>query len=293
MNFKKTGTSAKGIPGILLSFGVFTLMIFTAKTNHAHLRKFPACSTPGSISGTVRTRSGMVVPLARLSLILEDQIVKTIEADSDGYYAFKDLEAGKYVVKAMSDACKPLASGPIIVDKEHEEEVCDLSLPYLHPIHYRLSYKNDINCADTPLTKQVDSILVLKSKRELLVFRSKELLKVYHVSLGRNPVGPKQFKGDNKTPEGIYHINGKNPNSECHKNLGISYPSDADRAYARSHGQSTGGDVKIHGIINGYDGTKEDYQNWDWTYGCVGVTDDEIDELFAHIAVGNVINIRP
>jgi hypothetical protein len=58
-----------------------------------------------------------------------------------------------------------------------------------------------------PVGKEVDSIVVLKSKRKLQVYSDWELLKTYKISLGRNPVGDKEFKGDKKTPEGIYIIN--------------------------------------------------------------------------------------
>lgn len=161
------------------------------------------------------------------------------------------------------------------------------------PGGYKLSYKNDIRCADTPLTKQVDSIVVLKAKRELLVYRSGILLKVYHVSLGSAPVGPKHFKGDYKTPEGIYRIFDKNPHSLYHKNLGISYPSDGDRKYARERGLETGGDVKIHGIVNGNTDPEQAFQDADWTWGCIAVTNREIDELYTHVPMNTVINILP
>ncbi len=291
MNFKNTLSGTKGFTAILFALTLCAIMILATKTNHAGRHKYFAGIGPGSISGTIRMRNGRILPLAKLSLMQHNNVVRTVEADSDGYYVFKDLEAGSYVVKVLAETFKPVVSDPILVNKDLE--ICNLSVSGLHPAHYRLSYKSDINCADTPLTKQADSLLVLKSKRELLVFRSKELLKVYHVSLGRVPIGPKRVKGDYKTPEGIYYINGKNPNSECHKNLGISYPSDADRRYARSKGLSAGGDVKIHGIINGYTGPKREYQNWDWTYGCIAVLDEEVDELYDHVPVGTVINILP
>ena len=256
---------------------------------YAGLRK----TAVGSISGTVTTHSGMALPLAKLDLLCNDQVVRTAEADSEGFYAFKDLEEGLYMVKASAGSYKPVVSNPIKLDKEHDLEICNLCVMSEHPVHYKLSYKFDVKCADTPLIKQVDSILVLKSKREMLVFNSKELLKVYHVSLGEIPVGPKHFEGDLKTPEGLYYINDKNPHSEAHKNLGISYPNDADRAYAKSRGKPTGGDVKIHGQLNGFGGDKTDYQGSDWTWGCIGVLDEEIDELFTHVPVGIPINILP
>lgn len=78
-----------------------------------------------------------------------------------------------------------------------------------------------------------------------------KLIKTFSTTLGKSPLGDKQFEGDNRTPEGEYFINSKNPNSAFHKNLGISYPNSKDIGEAKSLGKSPGGDIKIHGIKNG------------------------------------------
>jgi hypothetical protein len=52
-----------------------------------------------------------------------------------------------------------------------------------------------------PENAQVDKILVYKSKRQLLVYSNGTLLKTYRISLGRNPIGAKEFRGDRKTLE--------------------------------------------------------------------------------------------
>lgn len=144
-----------------------------------------------------------------------------------------------------------------------------------------------------PPSVKIDSIVVVKQKREMYVFQKHTLLKTYKIALGRNPIGHKQVQGDNRTPEGLYHIYGKNANSSCHKNLGISYPNESDRQNAKRLGKSPGGDIKIHGLPNsqGYIGSLHTAK--DWTYGCIAVTDEEIDELFTHISVGTPINILP
>jgi len=141
--------------------------------------------------------------------------------------------------------------------------------------------------------EQVDSIVVIKNKREMQLYSHQKLLKVYHVCLGPEPVGPKHFRNDGKTPEGIYYVNGKNPNSHYHKCLGVSYPSAEDIRYANRYGKSTGGDIKIHGLPNGKGYLANEFVKEDWTLGCIALTDDEIDELYAHIAVGTCVNILP
>lgn len=139
----------------------------------------------------------------------------------------------------------------------------------------------------------IDSIVVLKNKREMNVYHHGQLLKTYHVCLGPDPVGPKHFKNDGKTPEGLYLINGKNPNSHYHKALGVSYPSPGDVHYANSYGRPTGGDIKIHGLPNGKGYLANEFRKEDWTLGCIALTDDEIDEVYAHVAVGTCVNILP
>lgn len=127
----------------------------------------------------------------------------------------------------------------------------------------------------------------------MYVFNNGKLLKVYNISLGEQPVGPKHFKGDRKTPEGVYHIVKRNPYSMAHKSLAISYPNDKDRKYARSQGKDTGGDVMIHGILNGYEKQAKDFVGVDWTWGCIAVTNEEVDELYDYVRIGSPINILP
>ncbi|WP_245945945.1 L,D-transpeptidase family protein [Flavobacterium magnum] len=131
-----------------------------------------------------------------------------------------------------------------------------------------------------------------KSKRQLQAYSDGNLIKTYTIALGKNPVGHKVSEGDMKTPEGLYTINAKNPNSAYHKNLGISYPDDSDRAAAARLGKPPGGDIKIHGLRNGR-GYIGRFHRWtDWTHGCIAVTDDEIDELYDAVAVGTPITIQ-
>jgi murein L,D-transpeptidase YafK len=161
-------------------------------------------------------------------------------------------------------------------------------------LFYCTNKTNAIPKAANPAIKeQIDSIVIIKNKREMQVYSHRQLLKVYHVCLGPEPVGAKHFKNDGKTPEGLYHINGKNPYSHYHKCLGVSYPSPEDVGYANSFGRSTGGDIKIHGLPNGKGYLVKEFIKTDWTLGCIALTDNEIDELYAHVAVGTWVKILP
>lgn len=139
----------------------------------------------------------------------------------------------------------------------------------------------------------IDKLVVYKSKRKMLAYSGNELLKTYIVSLGKNPIGHKQFEGDCKTPEGIYTINDRNPNSAYYKNLGVSYPNEADKEYAQKLGKLPGGLIKIHGLRNnrGYIGKFHRFK--DWTAGCIAVTNEEMDELFTRVKQDAVIEILP
>jgi murein L,D-transpeptidase YafK len=144
-----------------------------------------------------------------------------------------------------------------------------------------------------PTDIQIDKLVVYKSKRELLAYSNEKLVKTYKISLGSNPIGDKEFEGDKKTPEGLYIINDKNPNSGYHKNLGVSYPNKDDIENAKRLGKPVGGDIKIHGLRN-RTGIIGKFHRWtDWTLGCIAVTDEEIDELYNAVKIGTPIEIHP
>jgi len=137
----------------------------------------------------------------------------------------------------------------------------------------------------------IDRIVVRKSEHRMFVYAHGALIHTYTIAIGKGSAGDKQFQGDKKTPEGSYYIFAKNPSSAYHKNLGISYPNADDRAAAKSLGMPAGGDVKIHGLKNGQ-GYIGRFQRWkDWTNGCIGLTNEEIDDLYEHTPVGTPIII--
>jgi len=119
------------------------------------------------------------------------------------------------------------------------------------------------------------------------------LIKTYKIAIGQNSVGDKEFEGDKKTPEGNYTINSKNPNSGWHKNLGVSYPNNEDIAQAKSFGKPVGGDIKIHALRNGLGFIGKFHRSYDWTNGCIAVTNEEVDELYDIVKIGAVIEIQP
>lgn len=144
-----------------------------------------------------------------------------------------------------------------------------------------------------PAGTSIDRIVVEKSARKLSIFRDGKPIKSYQIALGRSPVGAKQKEGDMKTPEGIYKIDSRNPQSNFHLALHISYPSEQDNQRAAASGVSAGSDIMIHGIQNGC-GWIGAFHRWkDWTAGCAALTDEEIEELWRVTPDGTTIEIRP
>ncbi|WP_127112998.1 L,D-transpeptidase family protein [Shimia sediminis] len=135
---------------------------------------------------------------------------------------------------------------------------------------------------------EVTRVLIYKESRTMYLMHHEEVLKTYNVGLGFEPLGHKEIKGDGKTPEGDYRVDRRNPNSEFHLSIGINYPNAEDRAYAKSIGKDPGGDIFIHGRPWKYRSGGED-----WTAGCVAVTNNEMEEVYAMVRTGTVVSIYP
>ena len=134
---------------------------------------------------------------------------------------------------------------------------------------------------------EVTQVLVSKSERKMWLLHHQKVLKTYDIGLGFAPEGHKQFEGDGKTPEGLYYIDRRNPNSRYHLSIGVSYPNPADKDYAKSMDKMPGGDIFIHG------NHLNDKNRGDWTWGCIAVTDREMEDIYAMVRDGTPIFIKP
>lgn len=135
---------------------------------------------------------------------------------------------------------------------------------------------------------EVTRIVVFKADKQMYLYHGDEILEKYSIFLGFAPEGHKQVEGDGKTPEGRYYIDRRNPDSAFYLSLGISYPNAADRARARSRGESPGGDIFIHGQKD-----KWSRNRGDWTAGCISVSNREMEQIFAMVGRGTPIDIYP
>jgi len=140
---------------------------------------------------------------------------------------------------------------------------------------------------------KADLVVVRKSARVLELYAANSLLKSYAVSLGDDPIGPKRAEGDGRTPEGAYVLDYRKADSSFHRALHISYPSASDAAHAQASGVSPGGLIMLHGLPNGLGFVGRLHRFFDWTDGCVAVTNPEIEEIWAAVADGTQIRIEP
>lgn len=160
---------------------------------------------------------------------------------------------------------------------------------------------------------QIDKVEVFKSERrmELLtkVEGELEVVKSYDISLGTNPKGHKKEEGDGKTPEGLYTLNWKNPESAYHLSIHVSYPNQEDRRQAEARGVSPGGEIFIHGMPNNtkpwawlispaFSGNVNEFihsvlADYDWTLGCIAVRNFEMEEIWELVDIPTPIEIFP
>jgi murein L,D-transpeptidase YafK len=140
---------------------------------------------------------------------------------------------------------------------------------------------------------EVDQVLVIKSEQKLYLLSGGKRLYEYRVALGANPVGHKQQEGDERTPEGNYVLDYKLSDSAFHKAIHISYPNEIDKANALAKGVDPGGLIMIHGQKNGLGMLAWISQRFNWTNGCIAVTNDEMDEIWGLVKSGTPIEIRP
>lgn len=135
---------------------------------------------------------------------------------------------------------------------------------------------------------EITRVVIYKDRRKLYLLSGEDVVETFKIGLGGNPVGPKQFEGDGKTPEGSYVIDRRNPNSSYHLSLGISYPNQQDAEYALSQGRRPGGDIFIHGRAGENRG-----KGRDWTAGCIAVKDRHIEKIYMMVQDGTQVDIFP
>lgn len=164
-----------------------------------------------------------------------------------------------------------------------------------------------------PPCERILRIEVRKAERLLVAYCEGGAEEHMTAALGREPLGHKTGSGDQRTPEGSYEVAGPLERNRFHGFIPIDYPSLHDANAALLEGRIThrdflrieaahargvqppidtplGGDIGIHGEGKRWAG---DSKYLDWTYGCIAVTDAELDFLAERIEVGVPVEILP
>ncbi len=138
-----------------------------------------------------------------------------------------------------------------------------------------------------------EKIVVEKEERKLHLIKDNVIFRTFDIALGIAPVGNKETEGDFKTPEGVYTLDTRNPDSDFFLAIHISYPNHRDRRAARAKGVSPGGQIMIHGQPNSPTYSAAYYRKQDWTNGCIAVSNSDMIDIWLMAPNDIPIEIRP
>jgi len=141
--------------------------------------------------------------------------------------------------------------------------------------------------------EKADFVLVIKSESKLYLKKNNKTLNEYHVVFGANLKGHKQNRGDERTPEGRYLLDYKNKDSAFYQSIHISYPNEEDKRRAKALGVDPGGRIMIHGQTNGLGWLSFITQFFNWTDGCIALSNRDMDEIWEAVDIGTPIEIKP
>ncbi|WP_299690352.1 L,D-transpeptidase family protein [uncultured Vibrio sp.] len=143
-----------------------------------------------------------------------------------------------------------------------------------------------------PSRQVVTLVKVDKSKRRMYLLKGDEVIQEYRIALGKEPKGHKRFEGDKRTPEGKYRLDYIMEESEFYRSVHIDYPRPSDKRWAEKNKVDPGGNIKVHGIRNGEWRSPDFIQSFDWTDGCIALTNQDMDEFIELVKMGTPIHIE-
>ncbi|MDY7015987.1 MAG: L,D-transpeptidase [Cyanobacteriota bacterium] len=149
------------------------------------------------------------------------------------------------------------------------------------------------------IDKRSYAIAIDKSDYRLTLYYQQQPVKSYPIVLGGNPIADKRKEGDRATPEGNFRIRDLYPHPSWSKFIWLDYPSAQswrNHFHAKLQGEipwyaRVGSEIGIHGVPNGSDDLIETRNNW--TLGCISLKNEDVDELYAVLQVGNRVEIVP
>ena len=120
-----------------------------------------------------------------------------------------------------------------------------------------------------------------EARLELWAGRGSNLAHIrdYPILAASGGPGPKRQEGDRQVPEGVYRIEGLNPNSGYHLSMKVNYPNERDQTAAAAEDRGNlGGDIFIHGS--------------NVSIGCLAMGNPAIEELFTLAAKTGYANVE-
>lgn len=141
--------------------------------------------------------------------------------------------------------------------------------------------------------EKADFVVVKKSESRLYLMTEGRVIKKFPVSFGSNPRGHKHRKGDKRTPEGFYFLDYKKEDSAFYKSIHISYPNETDIRQATQRGVDPGGMIMIHGQPKDHIRLSIDSHKYNWTDGCIALSNKDMDVVWQAVEDGTPIRILP
>jgi murein L,D-transpeptidase YafK len=140
--------------------------------------------------------------------------------------------------------------------------------------------------------EKANKVVIEKSARTLTLYSDSRVIAAFKIALGRSPIGEKECDGDNKTPEGVFRVTEHKANSAYHRALRLSYPEASNTMAAAAKGCKPGSDIMIHGIRNGFGWVGRWHRLFDWTRGCVALTNEEIEKVWELVSDSTIVEIK-
>ena len=156
-------------------------------------------------------------------------------------------------------------------------------------------------------------ILVDTQVRKIAVMRGLKPVKTFSgASIGRGGANRDRSNGDQTTPIGEFSIAWISDSEKYHKFLGISWPGleqarralDENRISTKNFTRikkaldkgilppqdtELGGNLGIHGLGKG---DRAIHDSFNWTNGCIALTNEQLDELSKFVQLGTTVIIR-
>ncbi|MCK4493930.1 MAG: L,D-transpeptidase [Methylococcales bacterium] len=167
--------------------------------------------------------------------------------------------------------------------------------------------------SEQPYNSSYTWLLIDTKKHQLEVKEGERTVAIYRkVSIGRRGAGFKNRRGDKITPLGTYKIGWINRQSRFRTFYGFTYPSieNAEEALNRALISKTtyhaivnahldyrtppqntplGGRIGLHGVGKG---SAQIHNLWDWTNGCIAITNAQIDDIGYWITIGMTVKVK-